>query len=371
MVKDRIRFLLTYILHYDKIKQKRMEVYLMKRFLVLLLVLCIGMVIFSGCESGKGEEITIKIGAGERTGTYIGEMQNGVPHGQGKFTAHNPEGESWTYEGEFKNGTFDGKGKTTWASGQIEQGTYVNGEVVPMTLEEAEIAVDNPETHIGCHIEFVGKVFGDVEKSEAGTAFQVWTDPVKTDRNVYIWGADPDLEIEDGDYVKVKGVIRETLEGSNYFGATLKIAMVVVTGPDYNGFYCEKIDYKEAVMPTIKEIVVNKTLTQHGYSVTLQKIEFAEQETRVYLKVDNNGKAEFSLYDYYSKLVQGNKQYEDDDNWDADYPEIQTDLLPGCSTEGIIVFPTIDGKMEFKLIFEGQSDDYKEKFTDFVYNVKP
>ena len=40
------------------------------------------------------------------------------------------------------------------------------------------------------------------------------------------------------------------------------------------------IDYKDALAPTVKTIDVNQTQTQLGYSVTVQKIEYAEKETR-------------------------------------------------------------------------------------------
>jgi len=76
--------------------------------------------------------------------------------------------------------------------------------------------------------------------------------------------------------------------------------------------------------------------------VTLQKVEFAEQETRVYLKVDNNGSDNFSVYSFNSKITQDGKQFGEQDNWEAEYPQIQTDLLVGNSTEGIIVFPTLE-----------------------------
>ena len=88
----------------------------MKKLVILLLVCCLSLSL-AGC----GKEMTLKLAYGDRTGTYSGDLnEQGLPHGQGKFTSTNAEGEKWTYVGEFKNGHFDGEGKTTWKSGTVE-----------------------------------------------------------------------------------------------------------------------------------------------------------------------------------------------------------------------------------------------------------
>ena len=122
----------------------------------------------------------------------------------------------------------------------------------------------------------------------------------------------------------------------------------------------EIISYKEAIAPTLYEATIDQpTQTQLGYSVELQAVELAEQETRVYVSITNQGSAAFSLYSFDAKIVQNGKQYEESDNWDADYPEIQTDLLVGSSTEGVIVFPAIE-QADFDVILETSSDNWDE-----------
>ena len=64
------------------------------------------------------DEVTIEFGGG----TYIGEVSNGVPNGQGTFT--------WSdgskYVGEFKDGT-EWNGTSYNADGTVK-GTFSNGE---------------------------------------------------------------------------------------------------------------------------------------------------------------------------------------------------------------------------------------------------
>ena len=71
------------------------------------MVLCIGMMFgATGCgDTGTGtvenKEVTLSLPYGERTGTYSGDMVEGVPDGHGKFETKNEAGETWTYEGDF------------------------------------------------------------------------------------------------------------------------------------------------------------------------------------------------------------------------------------------------------------------------------
>jgi hypothetical protein len=53
--------------------------------------------------------------------------------------------------------------------------------------------------------------------------------------------------------------------------------------------------YAEVVAPSEKTIKINESKDQHGYEVTIEKIEFANAETRVYLTINNNGSSNFSV----------------------------------------------------------------------------
>lgn len=71
-----------------------------------------------------------------RDGTYTGEIANGIPNGQGVFSTVNSAGVTWSYTGGFLDGKFHGYGKTVWEeTGEIEEGTYINGLFTPNTYE--------------------------------------------------------------------------------------------------------------------------------------------------------------------------------------------------------------------------------------------
>ena len=82
-------------------------------------------------DEASGDLVTVT-----RDGLYTGEMMDGLPNGQGTFSALNEAGATWTYTGGFQNGKFDGYGKTVWPEiGQSEEGTYVDGIFTPNTYE--------------------------------------------------------------------------------------------------------------------------------------------------------------------------------------------------------------------------------------------
>ncbi len=60
-----------------------------------------------------------------RGGTYIGELLDKTPHGQGAFT--DPDGSK--YVGQFKNGNMRGQGTMTHADGRKFVGEWKNGEM--------------------------------------------------------------------------------------------------------------------------------------------------------------------------------------------------------------------------------------------------
>lgn len=72
----------------------------------------------------NGQEITLTLEFGERTGIYAGDMKDGLPHGNGTFSSKNSEGTGWVYEGSWDMGHMQGDGTTTFETGYVETGWY-------------------------------------------------------------------------------------------------------------------------------------------------------------------------------------------------------------------------------------------------------
>lgn len=231
------------------------------------------------------------------------------------------------------------------------------------TQENIDILISNPKKYKGSGIEFIGRVFVEPERDEKGTYLQIFADPTNMTNTIIVGILDPNLDVKTDNYVKVTGTVIDEMKGTNAFGAELNAPVVEAEK-------IEIIDYITAVSPTIKTINVDNTVEQHGIKVTLEKIELAKEETRVYIKVKNDSEDNASIWTHTAKLVQGSKQYEEEYNFDADYPELQSELLPEIETEGVITFNAISQEEAIKFVIEGVSDDYSLDFEPFVFEIE-
>jgi hypothetical protein len=223
----------------------------------------------------------------------------------------------------------------------------------------------DPKKYKGYEVELTGKIFNEPEKDDKGTYFQMWGDPENSEKNTLVAINDPKLQVKADDYVKIKGVVKDQFKGKNGFGAE-------VTAPAITADSVEKVDYITAVAPTLKEVKLDKEINQNNIIVTLQKVELAKNQTRVYLKIKNNTQAKASFYSNSAKLIVGTSQLEEEytSPETTGLKEIQSDILPGVETEGVIVYPAIDPSQTlFKLNAEASSDNYDLDFQPYVFDV--
>lgn len=70
-----------------------------------------------------------------RTGSFDGNLINGVATGQGTFTATTDDGISYTYTGEWENNIYNGQGICKYETGRTMNGKFVNGDFHPSQAE--------------------------------------------------------------------------------------------------------------------------------------------------------------------------------------------------------------------------------------------
>lgn len=239
----------------------------------------------------------------------------------------------------------------------------------PVYLEESEIAnlFSNPDEYKGKYVKLSGRIFNGPEKDEDYVAYQAWHDMQNSD-NSFIFGMEnPDETYSTDDYVIIDGEITGTFEGENMLGGTIICPMI-------NAVNVEKQDYIEAVVPTITEISPENAISeQNGITLKVDKIEFAEKETRVYLTETNASADKFSMWIYNIKILQNGQQIEQDmsssSSYEGDYAELASDILPNASSSGVLVFPTMDSSASFQIYAEGSSDNYEIEFQPFVIDI--
>ncbi|WP_040659714.1 DUF4352 domain-containing protein [Oscillibacter ruminantium] len=233
---------------------------------------------------------------------------------------------------------------------------------VPLTASEIKQMYSSPESFEGSYVEITGQVFGTVEYEGDAIYFQMWGDPARSDLNTVVSYGDPSFDLSANDYVQICGKVAGTFEGENMVGGKIIAPAIQATS-------VTKTSYQDAIAPTQSVATAGvPTQDQFGYSVTVQKVELADKETRAYISITNNGKDTFSLYSFNAIILQNGKQYDYVANYDADYPEIQTDLRPGITTEGVITFPAIEASA-FQLIMEASSADWDEDVQDYTFDL--
>lgn len=230
-------------------------------------------------------------------------------------------------------------------------------------LTESEITemYTNPNKYEGRKIKVTGKVFQEPEVDGDSIVFQMWADAINSDLNTIVY-AKTDIKLSVDDYVRIDGVVGETFKGENAFGGS-------VTAPTIKATKIEKVEPQDLLAPTTKELTPNNlSINQNNVVFTVEKIQFSKEETRVFLKIENNSGSEFSFYSFNAKIAQDGKQYDYESNYEANYKEINSDILNGITTDGILTFPAISEK-SFDLYLDGSSDNYDLDFNDYVFNI--
>lgn len=232
----------------------------------------------------------------------------------------------------------------------------------PLTDAEVKMMYSAPDEYKGALVELSGVVFNTVEYDEDGVYFQMWGDPENSDLNTIVTYPDPNFALESDQYVKLTGTVMGEFTGTNAFGGEISAAVVTADTLEIS-------TYQDVVSPTLATASADvPTVEQLGYSITIQKAELAENETRLYISATNNGSANFIIYSFNMTIVQDGHQYEEESNYDADYPELQSDIRPSVTTEGIVTFPALENA-PFQLIIEARSDDWDEDIQDYVFNL--
>lgn len=236
------------------------------------------------------------------------------------------------------------------------------GSSKPLTKDEFEQMYSNPDNFKGKTVDFYATVFTTPEKDDKGTYLQAWADKEHS-KNTLITVADPKLDVKQDDIIHVVGTVEKKYEGKNAFGAK-------ITAPVITASKVEKSDYATAFDPAVKKIDLNKEINQNGFIVKINKVELGKEETRVYLTITNSAKDKFNFYTFNGNAVQGTKQFKPKDNYEAKYPKLNSEILPGVTEEGVMCFEPMDPNGEnIKIILEGSSDNYKIKIDPYNFEV--
>ena len=223
----------------------------------------------------------------------------------------------------------------------------------------AELATD-PDAFEGAGVDIVGQVLGEPQRDGDVTYWQMWPHPTNVNWFAVVGFEDPSFTIADGDYVHVLGTVRGKTEGEIPFLATLDAVAV-------RAETAEVVDESALAPPALRTVEPAQSIDQHGLIVTVDKVEFAANETRVFVTVDNRSAATASFNGYKTRALQGQTSYEPEDL--TPYQWVEPELPPGAASSGVVLFTAMDPVQATELHFEPRTDDYQLEFSPYVFEI--
>lgn len=234
---------------------------------------------------------------------------------------------------------------STPSTTEATEGEGESGE--HFTADNWALLDGSPDDYKGSTVDVIGEIFLAPERDAEGVYFQMYADPNADEYNTVVAHRDTTLTVKNGDYVHITGEVADVTKGTNAFGADLELPTVIADT-------VEVVD-ATAAAPPATETFGKATFKHGGIALTVDKVEFADTETRVFLTVDNSSNADFTFYSSSTKALQGRKQVEPE--YSSDYPEVPSDITAGALVSGVIVYPPMDPSLGLVLLMEGSSED--------------
>ncbi|MEX0668141.1 MAG: hypothetical protein WD061_00155 [Candidatus Saccharimonadales bacterium] len=224
----------------------------------------------------------------------------------------------------------------------------------------AQELVRDPGQYRNEVVYLTGRVF-NTESDGDRHFLQVWTDVDQSEGNVAIYYDGDDLDVFSDDYIEVYGVVTGTTSGENLVGGT-------VTAPRVQAGIINNVGRDQVAAPALKTVETEETQEKGGISISLNSIEFAENETRLNVTIANNSGSEISFYGFNTKIVQDGSQVQEKSVFDSDSRSIPSDIVANTTESGVLHFEEANPESPLTITFEAsRSDDY-ESF-EFVFEV--
>ena len=127
---------------------------------------------------------------------------------------------------------------------------------------------------------------------------------------------------------------------------------------------------RSQAIPPIATVNVNQTITQNGLSITLDRVEIASTETRLYIKASNASSNLATLSYWNAALIQGQQQVHINLTPGPFSPNMDGSLINGTSTEGAMIFNALDLNTHKATLHwsDPRTDDGSAKFTDWIWD---
>lgn len=203
--------------------------------------------------------------------------------------------------------------------------------------------------------------------SDSSMVLQIAHDPVNQEQVFVAYIDDTDSSLKSGDYVKIEGQVHGELAYENMFGGDSSCPLI-------KNASVTKSTYIDVVAPTTATLEPNVSSEQHNVTVSVDKVEYSDVETRVYMTIKNDSSEDVDAGVYDIKIIMDGQQVGIDNNsqssYEGNYPELNSHIAANASTSGILVFPTIEQHKDFQIsVPDVYSSNYELEFDTYTLNI--
>ncbi len=233
-----------------------------------------------------------------------------------------------------------------------------------LSEEETRAVLRDPKDNKGKSLEFAGLLFNIIDEEEDYIYAQVYLDFENFTNDIALKiPKSLGLNITTDTFVLGQGFIIGELSGENLLGGKVSMAAVEVDNMVMGSF-------QDTVAKPIKTVDLNLKQEQHGHVVILEKIEFSNYDTRLYVKAENHSQDKVSMYSFDIAMIINGKNYTEEYSFYGNYGDLDFELAPNTYTEAIIPFKVlnIDEVSTIKVIIDSPySDNWDIEFQDYVF----
>ena len=205
----------------------------------------------------------------------------------------------------------------------------------------------------------VGKIFS-LETDGDAYAIQMYTNGTFDDGNTLVGVSKANADsLEDGDFIKVDGTVGEAFEGENAFGASLTAPVIVADK-------VRVISALQAAPPAKATTKVQRSQTQSGVTLELQRVDRLDRGGRILLRVRNRSGYDANFYTFNTKLIQGGTQQEPESSYASNLPGFDGEIASGVNQEAVLGFKNMRPGGA-RLIVDWSSSNYSSSTVPFEF----
>ncbi|KNF07379.1 hypothetical protein CLPU_17c00040 [Gottschalkia purinilytica] len=245
-------------------------------------------------------------------------------------------------------------------SSSNEESSNSNSEII--SSKKIEEICSNPDKFRTQDIELYGRV-STTPKHEGDDTIFGFNALNNNDLTNFIVATKNGTTLNKDDIIYIKGKISGSSNGEILYGRDISLTGIYAT--DFN----KTNDYIKDFAPSIETKNVDKEENKDGYNFGVNKVEFAENETRVYIKVGNKSNKNFRFDPYKVHLIQNNKLIEQSYNFTSNFKELNSEIMPGEVKEVILLYEKTNPKEALAVSYKGDLKGVKEGAELFSTNT--